>query len=125
MTSNQLSTLGEKYDRKSAKMLGVSFQTADNIWVDKLPGITLASDGLVSTIDMREHNKWIGFSIRDSNGKQFQFCFASKDIFGEVLAAMKSGTKLNLIGRVVELEHAGWYGLVCTKIEVVKDELGN
>lgn len=120
ISTSQLETVGEKYVNKPARMLGTTFIQSTNVWVPELPNVTLESNGIVATINMREHDKWVGFFIKDARDELFQNCFASKEVYGEFLAATTKGTKLNLVGYVVPLNHAGWHGFVCVQIETVK-----
>jgi exonuclease VII large subunit len=117
----RLETTGEKYENKVVRMIGVKFNDVDNSSVDLLPGITLASNGLVSRIDTRELEKWIGLSIVDKEGKLFLHVYALKAEYGEILVTLKRGRRINLQGTVVALDQPGWYGLVCSKIEIVPD----
>jgi hypothetical protein len=118
VTIPQLNLLGERYDRKAVKLRKVVFSGADNLWVEQLPGVAIADNGLVTTVDVTESQKWIGFSVRDGDYESFTRCYASKAVYGELLAAMKRGTKLTLYGYVVRLRQAGWYGLVADQIIV-------
>ena len=120
VTATQLNTLGEKYDGKTVKMVGVRFSGAANTWVDQLPGISLGSNGLITRVNVQEMQKWIGFSILDNDSKSFSFAFALKGDYGEFLAAMKDDQRINVQGVVVKLTQPGWYGLVCSKIEIAK-----
>ena len=119
VSTAQLENLGERFEGKAVKMLGVSFSDASNTWVSSLPGITLSSNGLISRVDSSQMEKWIGFNGRDSSGAFFQYFFASKDTYGDLIVSLKAGQKINVSGTVLKLDHPGWYGLVCTRIEVV------
>jgi len=78
VTAAMLETMGEKYANKTVKMIGLKFSETDNDNLDVLPGITIASNGIVSRVDVRQMEKWIGFDANDSNGKFFQRFYASK-----------------------------------------------
>jgi exonuclease VII large subunit len=119
ISATQLETLGEKYVGKAVKMIHCNFSGASNTFVDELPNVTIASNGLQSVINRNELEKWIGFSVNDSNGRLFMRAFASKKDMGEFLATMKNGTVVNISGVVVKLDQAGSYGIVCDKIEIV------
>lgn len=118
ITAAQLETLGERYVKMSVKMTNAQFDSADNTFVDELPGVTVEDNGLEEIIDMRERNLWIGFSVADSNGRSFNYCYALKSHYGDMVAGMKAGATVNLRGVVVELTQAGEYGLICTSVEV-------
>lgn len=122
VTAKQVEVLGEKYEGKTVKISQCKFLESNVNLVSELPGVTLESNGLQSVLDAREHQKWIGFALHDSAGTFFQFAFASKVDYGEVLAAMKKNTQLNLVGRVVRMSGTLAYGLVCSDIEIVQEQ---
>lgn len=115
VTMAQLKIVGERYDGKLVKVTNCRFGGADNIWVDQLPGVTVWSNGIQSVIRKNELESWVGFRVGqdDSYGEMF----AVKADFADILLAMKRGEKLSLYGRVVRLRQAGWYGIVCYRIE--------
>ena len=64
-----------------------------------------------------DRKDWIGFSVNDADGRPFLNLFAKKNEYGDLIAGMKNRTVLNVVGKVVHLNHEGWYGLVCEKID--------
>lgn len=116
ITFAQLDTLGERFYNKRVKITHVVFGKADNSWVDDLPGITISSDGLQSLVNTTEAERWIGFFATDSHQIFFQRLFALKGTYGDMIASLKDGTQLTLVGRVIRLDTNDWYGLVCDKI---------
>ena len=119
ITVTKLETMGEKYENKIVKMTDLGFIKADNESLDLLPGITISDNGLISRVNTREMENWIGFMVSDSNGRLFQRVYAYKKDYGELIVGLKRGQKINVRGVVLGLSNAGWYGLICTKIEVV------
>jgi len=118
VTSTQLETLGERFDDKRVKLTHIKFGRADNLWVESLPGVTISTNGLLSTIDTKAAQQWIGFSIFDNNGRSFGRCFAPKETYADLIAGMKKGTEISLRGYVVAMEGSELYGVVCYKIDV-------
>jgi len=43
----------------------------------------------------------VGFTISDKNGDIYQFCYAEKNKFGDLLLGLKSGDRIRVIGQVV------------------------
>jgi hypothetical protein len=119
VSAKELETVGERFDKKTVKMPGCTFVEVDNFWVNAMPGVTVSANGLVSMIDRREHEKWIGLNVRDSKGDFYNYAFASKQAYADMLLKLKEGQPLNLRGVVIELDGINERGLVCTHIEVV------
>jgi seryl-tRNA synthetase len=120
VNSAQMKTIGERFNGQKVKMVHCTFDAVDNILVDELPGVTLSSNGLISEINRAEHDKWIGFSVRDKDYIYFAALFAEKKDFADLLVALKTGATINVTGTVVALENQH-FGIVCSKIEKVPD----
>lgn len=116
VTADRIQTMGEQYENKPVRMLDCEFYEVTDTYITSLPGVTIASNGLISRIDVREQEKWVGFTVSDKQEKNFYFLYALKADWAEYLLALKRGDKVNLKGVVVKLD-ATDHGIVCTGIE--------
>lgn len=124
VTAKRLEIYGQEYKDKTIRMLNCAFINVNNNWVDSLPGVTLRSNGLTSTLDLREKDKWVGFYIHDSEGTFWTYCFASKESTGEFLLSLADGAKIDLEGIVfTRARSGGEVGVLVTKI-VKKEDAG-
>jgi len=120
VTWKMIETTGEKYDGKMIRMTNITFAESSTSWVNQLPGITLSTNGLVSRVDSKQLEKWIGFFARDKKGDFGQRYFALKSDFADTLLSLDRNTIIDIVGIVVKLKNAGWYGVIVTDIKVHK-----
>jgi len=120
VTVARLETFGKKYVGQVVRMKQCKFSKVDNEWVTNLPGVYRGhkNSGWIVVYDRKEAEKWVGFYLHDSDGRFYQYCFAQKDKFGEILVNLKNDDPVALKGQIVELAgSAGTYGILCSEIE--------
>jgi hypothetical protein len=115
-TIKQLKLLGDRYKGKSVALSGLKFEKASNSSVGDLPGITIDDNGLISHVNSTAFDRWIGFSARDSADEGFQYFFALKDHFGDLIADLKEGENIEVNGVVTDTMQAGEYAVICYAI---------
>lgn len=120
VTWKMIDTTGEKYDGKMIRMINLKFKESSNSWVNQLPGITLSSNGLVSTINVKQLEKWIGFYAEDKKGDFGQRYFALKSDFADTILSLDRNTVFDIVGVAIKLKNAGWYGVIVTELKVHK-----
>lgn len=121
LSIKQLELTGERYVGQTVKMAG-QFGRAGSSRVDSLPGITTASNGLLSSINTSEKAKWLDFSFTDKDRNSLWDAFAPKEQYIEMMLSLEEGTPIRIRGVVVELFHRpGDFGIVCETIE--RDEV--
>ena len=60
----------------------------------------------IKTTDWRED--FLGFSVRDNNGKSYGYCFASKHLsVGKTVASLKSGDSVRITGHLLTMDAFG------------------
>ena len=124
ITKKQIEITPEKFKNQVVRIVDWKFRELDNTWVDYLPGVTVASNGLTSRIDLSEKEKWIGIWASDANGDSFSRIFAKKDDWVDSLMKWKNGQKFSALVLVTQLDRLGGdYGLVCLDIETDANKL--
>ena len=119
ITLKQLTFVGERYHRKGVKVVGCKFVRLNNIWVTFLPTVRVSTNGLLTTINKSEHEKWLGIWLEDTDGESTNKLFAMKADWADTFIEMTAGQLLNIAGRVVELENAAGYGIIVTDVDVL------
>tara|TARA_B100000686_G_scaffold351000_1_gene448495 strand:+ start:29 stop:1726 length:1698 start_codon:yes stop_codon:yes gene_type:complete len=119
ITLKQLNFVGERYHRKGVKVVGCKFLRLNNLWVTFLPTVRVSTNGLLTTINKSEHEKWLGIWLEDTDGESTNKLFAMKADWADTFIEMTAGQLLNIAGRVVELENAAGYGIIVTDVDVL------
>lgn len=122
ITLKRFTMFGREFLGKTVRITGCEFKEVDDD-VDNMPGVTLASDGLMSRIDVAQKNRWIRVLFGDPTDSLFFNCYAEKQDFAEIFLSLSRGDLFDCEARVVELERTGGKpGLVITKVALVKKD---
>jgi len=120
VTLKRFSLFGREFRGKTVRVTGCRFSEITDD-VDSMPGVTIASDGLQSTINIAEKNKWIQVRFGDSTETLFFECYAAKADFAELFLTLSDGDMFDCEARVVELERTGGKpGLLITRVAVTE-----
>ncbi|MCH2599663.1 MAG: hypothetical protein MKZ94_09600, partial [Pirellulales bacterium] len=77
------------------------------------------SNGLITTINKNEADKYLGVNFRDEKGEFVQRGYVVLDDWGEFILGLKKTDKVNLQAVVIQLTSNNWVGLMITKMEKV------
>jgi hypothetical protein len=119
VTIEDLENVPERYKDKSVILKNIKLDGFSNSWVDNLPGVTINSNGLVSTINVKAKEKWIGLQIEEKR-KTFWKCFTLKENYDTFKKYVDQDlVRLNLKCQLVQLDRTGGdYGLIVTDYDV-------
>ncbi len=113
----ELDKFGRDWEWKNVTAV-FTFSDISDTWISILPGVTVASNGLVSRVRSSAYSEWIGFYGRQ-HGTFFQRIFATAASKSILRSAKPEKTIFRCGGTVVPLEHTNWYGLICTELNVL------
>ena len=117
----RIETFKTKYVNKGVTLLNcTNFDTSD-LWISILPTVQIRSNGLITTINKNEADKYLGVTFRDAKGEYVQKGFVRLDDWGEFVLGLKKTDKVNMQAVVIELTSNNWVGLMITKMEKVPE----
>jgi hypothetical protein len=116
---DELEHFGERFigDDKAVRISGITFSDINDTWLNFVPGVTVMTNGVMSTVRADWREKLIGFSVSEKKGSGYFMNFvALKPAFGDLLLSLSRGDAITVEGSVFKFENKSGHGVFVTKI---------
>jgi hypothetical protein len=122
VNAKMIRNTGDRYLSQVVRLRNWTFDDTIDAYVDYLPNVPAPAPLNASAKDMAELRRWVCLAAFDGQGDVFPRLFAHKATWVDLLNNTKRGTKIDVIGYVIDLERYNEFGLVILDLKILPPE---